>query len=267
MIERVAARPQPQAEAKGTDDARVFRITVAYHGGAYAGWQVQPDAVTVQGVLERAAERLNGRPSRVLGAGRTDAGVHARGQAARFETNRDLAADQVPGALNSYLPHDVVVREATRVDAQFHPIRDALWKHYCYTYRVARVDDPFDRDRVHRVSERLDVAAMREAAERLIGEHDFAPFQKKGSPRDTTVRTLRRLDLECDEEYIRLHLVGNGFLYGMARNLAGTILRVGRGALTPAAITDGWAAMDPSISGPCLPAHGLCLLQVVYAEE
>ncbi len=304
MIERVAGaapdtKPQPKTQREG--DRRLFRITVSYHGGAYAGWQVQPDAVTVQGVLERAVERLNGRPTRILGAGRTDAGVHARGQAARVEIARDITEERLPAALNAFLPDDIVVLAAKSVDAQFHPIRDALWKHYRYTFRVAPYDDPFDRDRVYRISESLNVAAMRQTAASLVGEHDFAAFEKKGSPRDTTVRHLRRLDVVRDEDYIHLHLVANGFLYGMARNLAGTILRVGRGNLPPIATSEeapepernelgraapeamipadaptpqtegtsgsGAARGGNEIAGPCLPARGLCLMQVVFAED
>jgi len=243
---------------------RTFRLTLAYDGTAYAGWQVQPDVATVQGVLEHAAERLNGEPTSILGAGRTDAGVHARGQVARFLTGRDLGAAQVPRALNAFLPEDVVVQRADEVGADFHPIRDARRKHYRYTWRVAACDDPFDRRFVLRVAPPLDVAAMRVAAAHMTGRHDFSAFEKAGSPRDSTVRTLHRLDLTQEGDYIRLNLVANGFLYGMARNLAGTVLRVGQSRLDPEALPGRLDQRE--IAGPSLPAHGLCLVRVAYDD-
>jgi len=272
LIERTegssAATLEPELQAApGARATGVFRISIGYDGGAYAGWQIQPDAVTIQGELERAAERLNGIPSRVMGAGRTDAGVHARGQAARFETTRELTSERVPAALNAHLPEDIVVWRAVNVDSSFHPIRDAQWKHYRYAIRVASYDDPFDRNYVYRVSDPLNAGVMREAAGLLVGERDFAPFQKAGSPRESTVRNLRRLDVVCEGEYIHIHLVATGFLYGMARNLAGTLLRVGRESLQPGELARGLASLDHAVAGPCLPARGLCLMDVAYAEE
>jgi tRNA pseudouridine38-40 synthase len=242
----------------------LFCITVAYDGTAYAGWQVQPNAATIQGVLERAAEELNGEPTSVLGAGRTDAGVHARGQAARFSTGRGLSAAKVPAALNAHLPEDVVVTAARAVEPGFHPIRDAVAKHYRYTFRQSPVSSPFDRRFVLRVDDDLDLDAMRRSAGFLRGKHDFAGFEKSGSPRDSTVRTLLQLDVTASEDYIYADFVGTGFLYGMARNLAGTLLRAGRGKLDPEAIPAGLAERSRAIAGPCLAAHGLCLMKVDY---
>lgn len=244
----------------------MFRLIVAYDGTAYAGWQVQRDRATVQGVLESAAERLNGEPNRVTGSGRTDAGVHARGQACRFETRRDLSAAQVPHALNSFLPEDVVVVDAAEVPADFHPVRDARAKLYRYTFRVAEHDDPFARRTSYRIPRRPDVDAMRRAAGHLVGKHDFGAFEKAGSPREHTVRTLARLDVSEDGEYIHLDLLANGFLYGMARNIAGTLLRVGQRNLAPEAVAALVAAPRRGSAGPLLPPHGLCLMQVFYED-
>jgi len=243
---------------------KTFCIRVAYRGTRYAGWQRQTNALSIQAVLEAAAEAVNGEPSPVLGAGRTDAGVHARAQAARFRTPRDLDARGVPHALNAHLPDDIVVHGAQEVGEAFHPIGDAIRKHYRYTLRIAEFDSPFDRDFVHRIPDALDLAAMREAAGHLRGTHDFAAFQKSGSPRPSTVRTLHQVDVAATDEYIGLDIEGDGFLYGMARNLAGTLLRVGRAALDARAIPAGLAALDPRIAGPCLPARGLCLMRVDY---
>lgn len=244
-----------------------FRLTVAYDGTAYAGWQVQPDVATIQGTLERAAERLNGEPTRILGSGRTDAGVHARGQAARFTTPLNLTAAKVPHALNAFLPEDIVVIGAKEVSAEFHPIRDAAAKRYRYTFKVAEFDDPFDHRHVLRVPDPLDLEAMRAAAAHLAGKRDFAPFEKTGSPRESTVRTLAQLDVVGTGDYIHVRLVANGFLYGMARNLAGTLLRAGRHDLAPDAIPPGLRSGSREIAGPCLPAHGLCLMEVTYPED
>jgi len=246
---------------------KTFLIRIAYDGTRYAGWQRQDNARSVQGELERAAEAVNGALSSVLGAGRTDAGVHARGQAARFATPRDIDARGVPHALNGHLPDDIVVHAAREVDGGFHPIRDADWKLYRYTVRVAAFDSPFDRAFVHRITDEPDVEAMRAAAARLRGTHDFAPFEKSGSPRPSTSRTLRQVDVSSVDEYIVLDFEGDGFLYGMARNLAGTLLRVGRGALDPGLVRAGLADRDARIAGPCLPARGLCLLRVSYPFE
>ena len=246
---------------------RIFRISVAYDGTAYAGWQVQPHALTIQEVLERSAEAIGGEPTRVLGAGRTDAGVHARGQAARFATRRDLAEQQVPRALNSRLPEDVVVVGAREVEEGFHPIRDARLKHYRYSFKLAPFPDPFDDRYVLRVDGRLDLDAMGRAAAALAGEHDFAPFEKSGSPRDSTVRRLVSLDVTASGNYIYADFMGTGFLYGMARNLAGSLLRAGQGGLDPDSIPERLSMGDRLVAGPCLAARGLCLMGVDYGEN
>jgi tRNA pseudouridine38-40 synthase len=248
----------------GHADLKTFAIQLAYDGTAYAGWQRQSEVRSIQGVLEEAATAVNGQPTKILGAGRTDAGVHARAQAARFRTPRALAAHQVPHALNSHLPPDIRVHNAVEVEEAFHPIGDSVGKHYRYTIRVATVDSPFDVRYVHRVRARPDCDAMRRAARELCGTHDFKGFEKSGSPRPNTIRTLARVDLREWEEYIAIDFEGDGFLYGMARNLAGTLLRVGQGKLDAAAITAALASTAPEFGGPCLPARGLSLIHVAY---
>jgi len=254
---------QPEAVS-----VKTFCIRIAYDGSAYSGWQRQSNAPSIQAALETAAEAVNGAVSPVLGAGRTDAGVHARGQAARFRTDRDLDAHSVPLALNRHLPDDIVVFAAQEVEAGFHPIGDAIGKHYRYTLRCSAFDSPFDRAFCYRIADTPDPAAMRAAARHLQGTHDFRAFENAGSPRPTTVRTLRRVDVAMDGAYIGLDFWGDGFLYGMARNLAGTLLRAGRGKVDPDAIP---AVLRPdvgdperAVAGPCLPARGLCLMRVDY---
>jgi tRNA pseudouridine38-40 synthase len=243
---------------------KTFCIRIAYDGTNYAGWQRQSNVTTIQSLLEHAAQAINGEPTSILGSGRTDAGVHAEAQAACFRTPRAIDAERVPHALNAHLPDDVVVTGATEVDAGFHPIRDAAGKRYRYTLRRARFDSPFDRNFVERVADPLDISRMRAAARHLVGRHDFAPFEKSGSPRPSTVRTLRQVDVVEAEEYIHFDIEGDGFLYGMARNLAGTLLRSGRRTLEPDTIPSSLLALDRSVAGPCLPARGLRLMQVFY---
>ncbi|MHC4408078.1 MAG: tRNA pseudouridine(38-40) synthase TruA [Planctomycetota bacterium] len=264
MTKGPSDRASAQSSKPGAQSLKTFCIRIAYDGTRYAGWQRQSSAPSIQAELERAAEEVNGEPSAVLGAGRTDAGVHARDQAARFRTSRDLDERRVPRALNAHLPEDIVVHAAREVDEGFHPIGDATAKHYRYTLRIDPFDSPFDRAFVYRVPGHLDVEAMRAAAKELRGRHDFAGFEKSGSPRPSTIRTLRRVDVEKAGAYIGLEFEGDGFLYGMARNLAGTLLRIGRADLDPAVIPAALADCDPSISGPCLPARGLCLMRVDY---
>ncbi|MGH7162165.1 MAG: tRNA pseudouridine synthase A, partial [Planctomycetota bacterium] len=193
--------------------------------------------------------------------------VHARGQVARFSTGRALDATRVPHALNAHLPEDVVVIGAEPAAAAWHPIGAATGKRYRYTFRVAEFDDPFVGRYVHRIPSPLDLDAMRRAASHLRGRRDFAPFQRSGSPREKTVRTLARLDVVSEGEYIHLDFVGDGFLYGMARNLAGTLCRVGRRELDPDVLPSALDALDPRVAGPCLPAQGLCLMQVYYGAD
>jgi tRNA pseudouridine38-40 synthase len=244
----------------------IFRLTVAYDGTSYAGWQAQQGPSTVQGVLERAAERLNGEPTPVPGASRTDKGVHARGQACRFTTPHDLPAGRVPRALNGFLPDDVVVTAAVDAPPGFHPVRDARAKLYRYSLRVGRVEDPFTRRYALRIARRPDLDAMRAAAALLVGTHDFRSFEKAGSPREHTVRTLSRLDVAESGEYIHVDLLANGFLYGMARNLAGSLLRVGERGFDAAAVSSWLAHPRRGSAGPILPPHGLCLMQVFYDD-
>ena len=148
----------------------------------------------------------------------------------------------------------------------FHPISDAVSKHYRYAVRVGEFPDPLQRRFALHTEKALDVQLMRRAAESLRGTHDFEPFEKVGSPRSDTIRTLTQLDVDSCGPYIYMHFVGTGFLYGMARNLAGTLMRVGGGSLAPEAISAGLDSKDRAIAGPCLPAHGLCLMNVDYEE-
>jgi tRNA pseudouridine38-40 synthase len=250
--------------------APAWRLTVSYRGDRYAGWQRQENAITVQQVLEEALGALLGEAVRATGAGRTDAGVHARGQVV------SLVAQAAPGALvhgaNARLPDDVRVLAAAPAPAGFHARKHALAKEYRYHLSRAPVLSPLDAPFVVRVDPELDVAAMREAAALLVGRHDFTAFAKLsgtpvgGSPTQP-FRRLDRAEWREDGEALTFVVAGEGFLRGMVRALVGTMLEVGRGRRT----VDSFAALlggrSRAEAGPNAPAHGLVLQRVDYSPR
>src|SRR5581483_2458083 len=215
-----------------------FKITLAYEGTDFNGWQRQPDGVSIQGVLEDALRELDGRDVTVTGAGRTDAGVHALAQVAAFSLERTIAPDALVRAVNVRLPESVRVLTAEPVDATFHPRFDAKTKSYRYRIWNADVWSPFERRYAWHVIDRLDVDAMRAAAARLEGTHDFAAFQGTGSDTATTVRTVTSalvLRHAQDERspLILFDVSGDGFLRYMVRNIVGSLVEIGRGRMPP----------------------------------
>ena len=247
-----------------------WRLTVSYRGERYAGWQRQENAVAVQQVLEEALAELLGKTVRVTGASRTDAGVHARGQVV------SLVAHAAPGALvygtNERLPEDVRVLDAAPVLAGFHARKHASAKEYRYRLSRARVLSPLDAPFVVRVDPGLDVAAMREAAARLVGRHDFTAFGKKtGDPTGgSETQPFRRLDLAAWHEHgdeLTFVVVGEGFLRGMVRALVGTMVEVGHGRRSVASFAELLSGRPRAEAGPNAPAHGLVLERVDYPAE
>ncbi|MFO0934555.1 MAG: tRNA pseudouridine(38-40) synthase TruA [Planctomycetota bacterium] len=245
---------------------RTLRVDLEYDGAAFAGWQRQAADRTVQGVLEEALERLLSAPTPVVGAGRTDAGVHALGAVASFRTPSELAPDVVLRALDALLPDDVGVLAVSEAPG-FHALRDARWKWYRYTWLRSRTRRVHERRTSWRVEGAFDLDAVRAAAARLRGRHDFACFQSSGSPRRSTVRTLAGVRVLEDGPRVHLDLVGDGFLYGMVRAVAGTLFEVGRGARDEASVDALVAGRDRRRAGPAAPAHGLVLVRVGYAAD
>jgi tRNA pseudouridine38-40 synthase len=241
-----------------------FRLTLEYDGTDFAGWQVQRGARTVQGVLEDALARVSGAQARVVGAGRTDAGVHAEGQGASVRLETRLAPAALGRALNAVLPPDVVVRELVRAPDGFHARRDARRKLYRYAIWNGPVRSPLRARFAVSIPAPLDVAAMRQAARALVGTHVFASFQAAGSRVRSSERTLVRLDVEgTPGGAIEIFAEGTGFLRHMVRNLVGTLLRVGRGG-DPCAMAGILAARRRAAAGPTAPAEGLTLVRVEY---
>jgi tRNA pseudouridine38-40 synthase len=246
-----------------------FRLLLEYDGAPFEGWQVQArDARTVQGCLEAALEKITGRSVVVTGSGRTDAGVHAEGQVASFGVETDLAPERLRLALNGVLPREIAVRELRVAPPGFDARRAARRKLYCYRIWNGRERSPLRAARFHHVPQPLDADAMREAAGRLEGEHDFACFRAAGSDVKTNVRTLHRVTLEGKAGgELALAVEGSGFLRYMVRNIAGTLLEVGLGKRAPESLDELLASRDRGQAGPTAPAHGLTLVRVEYEED
>jgi len=250
-------------------DVPLIRLTVAYDGTRYVGWQRQARGETVQGCLEAAlsAFAADGDPVHIHGAGRTDAGVHALGQVAHLQHALRVPVDRLPYALNTRLPADIVVRDAAVAPPGFHARYSATGKHYRYRLRLHRFPDPLERTHEWRCDPGLDVAAMQAAATALCGSHDFTSFTTHAfEAPDDRVRTLRRAALHRDGDRLTCDFEGSGFLRNMVRAIVGTLVDVGQGRRAPATMADLLAARDRRLAGPTAPAHGLCLLAVTYGD-
>lgn len=243
-------------------------LVVSYDGTNYHGWQVQPSAVTIEGVLNRTLCDLTGEPIQVIGASRTDAGVHALGNVAVFDTESRIPAEKFSYALNQRLPEDIVVQRSEQVSDTFHPRHCSCKKTYEYTILNRTFPLPEYRNTAYFCYGTLDIEKMRQAAEAFVGEHDFAGFCSAGAQVQTTVRTIYDLTVEKEEkeEMIRIRVSGNGFLYNMVRIIAGTLLEVGRGNILPETVGRIIASADRSQAGPTAPARGLKLLQIEYQD-
>lgn len=243
----------------------VIKLTVAYDGTNYAGWQVQPTASTVQGVLTDAWRKITGETPRLTASGRTDAGVHAEGQVVGVETQASVEPARLGKSLNAVLPEDVVVRSVETTHDAFHATHDALRKTYRYQIHNSTAPPLFDRRYVWwwRAG-KLDVDAMGQGGQHLVGRHDFAAFQSVGSERASTVRTITELRVDSIDERINITVTGDGFLYNMVRAIAGTLVEIGRGGQSIDWVADVLASRDRSHAGPTAPAEGLVLAYVEY---
>lgn len=248
-------------------EAPTLKLTIAYDGTRYLGWQRQARGPTVQGVLEDALSALSADGARVAvhGAGRTDAGVHARGQVAHCRHALRVGPERLPFAVNAHCPPDVAVLAAALAAPDFHARYSATGKCYRYTLRVHPHPHPLERAWAWRVDPPLDLAAMRAAAAALTGRHDFSSFTTHAheAPADR-VRELRRVAIDDAGARCTLTFEGSGFLRNMVRAIVGTLVQVGRGRRDPAGMAAVLAARDRRRAGPTAPAHGLCLESVGY---
>src|SRR5579885_1743165 len=249
----------------------MLRGTVQYDGTAYAGFQIQANASTVQGALEEAIARVTGSFSRVTGAGRTDAGVHARGQVISFGSATHLSNEVLLRALNATLPDDIVLLELDEAEPGFNARYDARSRAYEYVVYNAKLPSPFWRRYSYHVPEDLDTERMSAALQVLLGEHDFAAFgmpmehTREGvSVRGGTVRTLHEARCWAARPFVYFYLEANAFLRHMVRQVVRTVLRVGSGRLSPGTVVEILHSRRIAASGPAVPAHGLYLVKVTY---
>lgn len=243
---------------------RRIRLTIEYDGTNYAGWQRQSNALAVQQVVEEALARLTGETVTVHGASRTDAGVHALGQSAHFDTDSRIPGEKFSYALNTMLPPDIRVRASGDAAPDFHARFSSKGKRYRYLFYDAPHAGALNRlTHAHSIYP-LDDALMREEARALIGTHDFAAFAASGSVVKDTVRTIWRADIDRDGHEVKLTVEGSGFLYNMVRIIAGTLRDIGSGKLAPGALRRAIETGDRLDLGVTAPAHGLMLMEVFY---
>lgn len=280
----------------GPSTIRNIRLTLAYDGSHYCGWQVQPHRPSIQSVLEAAIEKLTGAYSSLLSAGRTDAGVHALGQVASFHTACPIPGPKFRPALQAHLPEDIVIRDSEEVPAEFHATFSARRKRYRYVIYNDLTPLPFLRQYAYHLRRRLDVPAMQAAANMLIGTHDFRSFETDWPNKATSVRTVELIEFrraagwwpwhdlapasppageladpppqnrETGHPFILMDIQADGFLYNMVRSIMGTLIHVGCGKWTDNDVRRILADLNRSSAGNTAPAHGLYLVNVDYSE-
>lgn len=242
------------------------KLTVAYDGTNYCGWQVQPNGITIESELNKHLSELLKEEIHVIGASRTDAGVHAKGNVAVFDTSARMPAEKISYALNTRLPEDIRIQESCEVAADFHPRFCKTVKTYEYKICNRRFPDPCTRLYSLFYYWDLDTEKMRQAAQYLVGTHDFTSFCTNKPEVTDRVRTIYSLDVLQDGEMITIRVCGNGFLYNMVRIITGTLLRVGSGMIKPEEIPAILDAKDRSRAGETARPHGLTLVKIEYPE-
>lgn len=243
------------------------RMVVSYDGTAYRGWQLQPNGITIEEVLNRELTALLKEPISVIGASRTDSGVHARGNIVVFDTENRMPADKICFALNQRLPEDIRVQRSEEVPADWHPRKANCTKTYEYKVLNRKISMPLERLYAHFCYFNLDLDKMREAAAYLVGEHDFKSFCTVRTQAEETVRTIYSLDITKQEDMITIRISGSGFLYNMVRIIAGSLLEVGMGAYPPEHMEEILDARDRQAAGRTAPARGLTLVSMEYQKE
>ena len=251
-------------------NVRRIRLTISYDGTAYHGWQVQPGLPTIQSVLEAAFLEIEKAPVHVAGSGRTDAGVHALAQIAAVSLSNPIPPPNLKKALNRLLPPDIRILGVEDVHTSFHPRYDALWKTYEYRIWRGEVCSPFDRPWVHHHPYPMSDQKFIDAAPVFVGEHDFSAFAASDD-RDalgrSKVRHIFSSDAERRGDLLVYRVTGSGFLKHMVRNIAGTLIEVGKGNIDQAGVRALLASGDRGLAGPTVPAKGLCLMSVEYANQ
>ena len=241
-------------------------MIISYDGTNYVGWQVQPNGVSVQELLEKALSEITGESIRVEGSGRTDSGVHARAQVAHFDTEARMQADKFAIAINTHLPRDIRVLYSEECDSGFHARFSAKQKQYRYTVQLGTHADVFARTTSLHLHYTPDFDAMQQAAEFVVGTHDFSAFMCSDSSMENTVRTVSQSEWTRCGNLLIYTVAGNGFLYNMVRILVGTMLEIGSGKRPAADMLHAIESGRRSDAGATAPARGLCLMRVVYPD-
>lgn len=244
-----------------------YKLLIAYDGTQYGGWQVQPNATSIQELIGEAIKTILQVPVTLIGSGRTDAGVHANGQVAHFKCDKELDLLRFLGSLNGLLPRDIRILDMEKVPLDFHSQRSAISKTYHYHLCLDRVQDPFCRLYSLHIREDIDIDLLKQAASHFVGKLDFTSFSNEsaeGCAARNPVRTISRVEIVPEEHGLRIELEADGFLYKMVRNIVGTMLEVTRGKRDISEIPRIFAARDRRQAGQAAPAHGLFLHHVVY---
>ncbi len=241
-----------------------FKFLLEYDGSRYLGWQRQPEKNTIQGKLEHVLGLMCGKETEVIGAGRTDAGVHAKGMVANAWMDTEMSCEEIRDYMNRYLPDDIAVLEVKEAAARFHARYNTTGKTYRYTCQDGPVKSVFDRKYCVRLDERPDIGKMRQAAELLKGEHDFRNFCVNPRMKKSTVRNVDSIEIEREGGYLTFTFHGNGFLQNMVRVMVGTLLEVGYGNITLDEVKESLTGFVRQKAGPTAPAAGLCLMDVDY---
>ncbi len=247
---------------------RKLKILIEYEGTRYYGWQLQPNQVSIQEVLESKLHKITREKIRVIGSGRTDSGVHAEGQVAHFQTTSTMKLQEFLKALNSLLPSDIVVKKVEEAKPDFHAQISATRKTYRYTILNRDYPSALQGRMAHYIATpTLDVTAMRKAARCLVGSHDFKSFQGSGCTAKTTMREIYRLSVVKKDDFIRITVDGSGFLKYMVRNIVGTLIEIGWGNWPPEQMKAILKSKNRRLAGPTAPSRGLCLVKVVYGKK
>ena len=241
-----------------------YKFTISYDGTRYFGWEHQPGILTIQGKLEEVLQRMTQSSVEVIGAGRTDAGVHARNMVANAIMETSLSEEEIRDYMNAYLPEDICIKEVRVASERFHSRYKAVGKTYRYTCWISPLKPVFERKYVWVLDGQPDVEKMRSAAGYLTGSHDFASFCGNPKMKKSTVRVVDEITILQKGPYLTFTYHGTGFLQYMVRILTGTLLEVGFGKLSPESIPDLIEARDRSLAAPTAPACGLCLMKVDY---
>ncbi len=242
-------------------------LLLSYNGQSFHGWQSQKNSNSIQDTLNSAASSLFNEDVKLVGCGRTDAGVHAKNYFASFRTESEIPLDKLPFGFNAYLPPDISVKRAFEVTPDFHPVRSCIEKEYTYYIYTSQVRDPFLEGRALHNRMPLNIDLMKIAAGQFTGTHDFSAVRSLGTPIKSTVRTIFACDIEENKNLCSIRISANGFLYNMARAIVGTLLDVSNKKIPADSISDILESKDRSRAGATAPAHGLYMTRIVYPDK